>query len=203
MYFIDSNGQPLIKSLKAKIRAFQALKDSDVKINDFNDNCYWRIQCVDVIEELKWLFKLAVQFSSKKFYPTKIIEDTLISENPRLIRGLYDKNLCDNEYLKKPLKNYQELSSAIKDRMYCIINKAMSKERVVEKVVEKRVNKSIDMNTWVTAIIGVFGFSTAFFVGYGDKQLCGVLGIATFVFGLIVWNYKQKFFKETEVIQGK
>ena len=196
MNFIDHDGRSLTKSLKAKIRAFKKLKESNIKINSFNDNSFWSVSCVDVIEELTYLFKLVVKFSSKKFYPTLKIDDTAISENPRLICGLYDKNLCDREDLKKPLKNYRELNSAILERMYWVINKAMSNERIVEKVVEKNVGKSIDMNTFVTAMVSVFGFSTAFFVGYGNKLLCGFLGIATFVFGLIIWNYKQVFFKD-------
>ena len=196
MNFINSNGQSLIKSLKYKIRAFKKLKEADIKINSFTDNNYWSVQCVDVIEELTWLFRLVVQFSSKKFYPAKAIEDTAISENPRLISGLYDKNLCDKEQFKKPLKNYQDLNSAINNRIHWIIDKAMSKEIVTEKVVEKPVSKYIDKNTFFTSVIATFAIGSVFLNSSFNKFGNFMMGIFVCLIALFMINYKNKWFKE-------
>lgn len=194
MDFLDIDGKPLIKSLKAKIRAFKKLKDADIKINSFNDNGNFCVQCVDVIDELKWLFKKAVQFSSNKnFYPTRTIEDTAISESPRLIKGLYDKSLCDNEQLKKPLKNYQDLNSAIVDRMYWVINKAMSKE--VEKVVEKPVTKSIDTNTFYTTVVATFAIGGCFLTQAFNTFGNFITGTFVCVIALLMISYKRAFFE--------
>lgn len=120
---------------------------------------YWKGQCLNVIDELNWLLEIIERFSLFEYYPKRAIEDTEISKSNRLLRGLYDKDLCDKEDLRKPLANYEKLNVAIVERMDWVISKAMSKERVVEKVVVKKVGKSIDMNTWVTAILDTFGIS--------------------------------------------
>ncbi len=73
-------------------------------------------------------------------------------------------------------------------------------QKEVEKIVykDKPVSKSIDKAVFYVATLGVFQTSATFFVAYGNPKFCGILGLGTFIFGLLMIQFKQKFFLKDE-----